>query len=219
MKKTIRFYFDFLSPYSYLASTQLPALAEKYDASIALCPLNIITLMGKVGNRPTSIECKPKGKYAMQDVGRWAAQYKVPVQLNPHIRSMDATLLATGAYAAAAHGVEKLYCKAVFNAVWAEANPIAKTEDLGLILGNAAVAQSAGLTAGAEQQLADQLAGGLQSHAHEIFADLENAKSAHEAMQEQASLDGVFGAPSFVVDGKLFFGNDRLHFLERELAK
>ena len=53
MSRAIKFYFDFLSPYSYLASTRLPTLAERHDCDMDYKPIHVLSLMEKVGNQPT----------------------------------------------------------------------------------------------------------------------------------------------------------------------
>ena len=60
MTRTIEFYFDFPSPYSYLAHTQLPRIAAEHGAVVAYHPFRILELMKIVGNRPTTIECRNK---------------------------------------------------------------------------------------------------------------------------------------------------------------
>ena len=64
MTKRLEFFFDFRSPYSYLANTQLPGLG----AEVAYRPFEILALMKEVGNVPTSIICKPKSKYLGADL-------------------------------------------------------------------------------------------------------------------------------------------------------
>ena len=76
MTRTIDFYFDFPSPYSYLAHTQLPRIAAEHGAAVAYHPFRILELMKIVGNRPTTIECKNKSKYAGADLQRWTRRYK-----------------------------------------------------------------------------------------------------------------------------------------------
>ena len=71
MPAEIDFYFDFISPYSYLASTALPRLATEHAALISYRPFGLLDLMKIVGNRPTSIECQNKGVYVMADLQRW----------------------------------------------------------------------------------------------------------------------------------------------------
>jgi 2-hydroxychromene-2-carboxylate isomerase len=77
MTRTIDFYFDFPSPYAYLAHTQFPGIAAEHGARIVYHPFRILELMRIVGNRPTTIECKNKGKYASADLQRWVKRYKV----------------------------------------------------------------------------------------------------------------------------------------------
>jgi 2-hydroxychromene-2-carboxylate isomerase len=219
MKKTIRFYFDFMSPYSYLASTQLVALAERHDAQIEYCPINVITLMSMVGNRPTSVECKPKGRYAMQDIARWAMKYKVPIQMNPHMRTINADMLILGAHAAANDGASKMYNEVVFRAVWAEAKSLTTTEDLALVMSHAAIQKTSEPSTVTNAQSQESAHAGIASYAVDMLSNLDDVKSVHDAMLSQAIQDGVFGVPSFVVGNTLFFENDRMDFLEHELSK
>jgi 2-hydroxychromene-2-carboxylate isomerase len=61
MRKIVKFYYDYFSPYSYLALTELPRLLDRCAADVEYAPIHVLTLMGIVGNRPTTIECKTKG--------------------------------------------------------------------------------------------------------------------------------------------------------------
>src|ERR1700693_3795976 len=89
----LEFYFDFPSPYSYLASTQLQRLAAAHGVTIAYHPFRILELMKIVGNRPTTIESKAKGRYAGADLTRWVRRYGVAFERNPNRGSFDFTLL------------------------------------------------------------------------------------------------------------------------------
>jgi 2-hydroxychromene-2-carboxylate isomerase len=100
MTRTIDFYFDFPSPYSYLAHTQLPRIAAEHGAAVAYHPFRILELMKIVGNRPTTIECKNKGKYAGADLQRWTRRYNVDFARNPHSKSFDFAELDRGALVA-----------------------------------------------------------------------------------------------------------------------
>ena len=93
MTCTIDFYFDFPSPYSYLAHTQLPRIATEHGAAVAYHPFRILELMKIVGNRPTTIECKNKGKYAGADLQRWTRRYQVDFARNPHLKTFDSAEL------------------------------------------------------------------------------------------------------------------------------
>ena len=94
MTRTIDFYFDFPSPYSYLAHTQLSRIAAEHSAAVAYHPFRILELMKIVGNRPTTIECRNKSKYAGADLQRWTRRYKVDFARNPHLKTPRNVLTA-----------------------------------------------------------------------------------------------------------------------------
>jgi 2-hydroxychromene-2-carboxylate isomerase len=195
MRKIVTFYYDYFSPYSYLALTQLPRLLDRCGAGVEYAPIHVLTLMGVVGNRPTTIECKAKGVYARADLQRWARMYGVPFAANPNMRGIDGRRLLDGAAAAAALGEIEAYNRAVFGAMWAKPAPTTDEVQFSQILNDGGVSQVKAILAG------------LAAGRAKIDANIEDAAKA-----------GVFGAPSFVVDGELYFGNDRLIFLEQALT-
>ena len=183
------FFFDFRSPYSYLASTQLADLPGAFTWR----PFDVLELMKRVGNAPTSVTCKPKQAYARQDLARWAGLYGVGLSPNPGMGGIDGRRLLHAALAAETHGKGEEASRRLFAAMWAGDAPLATSDDLSAMLADLGVTPS----------LVD---------APERAAELEaNTAAAVEA--------GVFGAPSFLTEGGLlFFGNDRLDFLRRALA-
>jgi 2-hydroxychromene-2-carboxylate isomerase len=118
MTRAIEFYFDFPSPYSYLAHTQLPKIAAEHGATVTYHPFRILELMTIVGNRPTTIECKNKGKYAGVDLQRWTKRYNVDFSRNPHSRSFDYAELDRAVLVAIEDGRGAEYVTAVFTAIW-----------------------------------------------------------------------------------------------------
>jgi 2-hydroxychromene-2-carboxylate isomerase len=120
----IEFYFDFPSPYSYLANTQLPKLAAEHGVSITYRPFRILEAMKIVGNRPTTIESAAKGRYAQADLARWARRYGVPVQRNAAFRSFDFALLGQIALLAVEQGRCGDCVKAIFSAVWGKGDDL-----------------------------------------------------------------------------------------------
>jgi 2-hydroxychromene-2-carboxylate isomerase len=195
MRKIVKFYYDYFSPYSYLALTQLPRLLDRCGAGVEYAPIHVLSLMGIVGNRPTTIECKAKGVYARADLQRWARTYGVPFAANPSMRGIDGRRLLDGAAAAAALGEIEAYNRAVFGAMWAKPAPMTDEVQFSQILKNGGVSQ-----------------------VEAILAGLAAGRATIDANIEDAAKVGVFGAPSFVVDGELYFGNDRLIFLEQALT-
>jgi len=189
----VEFYFDYRSPYSYMANTQVPKIA----AGIVYRPIDLVTLLELAGNPARTSASPNKFRYGNLDLARWAKIYGVPYGINDRLREMDSKLLANGAIAAQRLGVFDTYHAAVFHAAWPGNLDLASPE------GRDAVLTAAGLDARAIWDLAasDEIAGERD----------ENARRANEA--------GAFGTPSFVYEGELFFGNDRLGMLNDRIRE
>ena len=196
MTARLEFFFDFLSPYSYLASAQLGGLGVEAE----LRPVTIVEVMARVNNQP-SPRCPPKARYAALDAGRWAKLYGMKLATNAPLWAALRTgelgtgTLVRGALAAQALGVLSAYTEAMFQAVWAAPADV--------------------FTAAGRDTFAA---------AHGLPAELwEKATSSEIEAHQQADVAeaverGVFGVPTFFVDGEMFFGNDRLDFVRRRLA-
>jgi len=195
MAARLEFFFDFLSPYSYLASTQLGILGVVAE----LRPVTIVEVMARVNNQP-SPRCPPKARYAALDAGRWAKLYGVPLATNEPLwaalraRELHPGTLVKGALTAKALGVLPAYSEAMFQAVWAA------PADVFTDAGRRTFVTAQGLPAELWERAAEP----------EIGAQLE--ADVAEAVER-----GVFGVPTFFVDGEMFFGNDRLDFVRRRL--
>ena len=196
MTAAIDFYFDFVSPYSYLASTVLPGVAASHGTVIDYRPFTLIDLMQKVGNRPTTIECQNKGVYVMADLQRWAKRYRVEFTANPAWPRIDFAELGRGALVALDEGCGADYVAAVFRGIWGDAADLSLRPKLMDVLAQA------------------KLDGGhlLQRAASpEYIARLKESTAA-------AAGRGVFGSPTMFVGKEMFFGNDRFDFMIQALA-
>lgn len=197
MAPQVDLFFDFVSPYTYLAQTQLNDLEKRTGATFRLWPMHLLDLMKRVGNSPTTVLCANKMKYATADIGRWVSRYRVPFQFNPHVFAADQSLALRAALVAQDRGVEEAYNRAVFSAFWAE-----------------------GVDVNDRARLAGALdAGGLDGGALLAAADEARYGERLAANTETAAERGVFGSPTFIVGDDLFFGNDRLGFLEERLLR
>jgi 2-hydroxychromene-2-carboxylate isomerase len=191
MTRTIDFYFDFPSPYAYMAHTQLPRIAVENGAAVIYHPFRILELMKIVGNWPTTVECRNKGTYAGADLQRWTKRYKVDFARNPHSNSFDFAELNRGALIALEDGRGAEYVTAVFAAIWG------KPEDLSQRSVLIDVLERADFDA---QRLLDRASTGS------MIAQLE-------AETKAAAERGVFGAPTMFVGDQMYFGNDRFDFV------
>jgi 2-hydroxychromene-2-carboxylate isomerase len=191
MTRTIDFYFDFPSPYAYLAHTQLPRIAAEHGAPIVYHPFRILELMKIVGNRPTTIECKNKSKYASADLQRWVKRYKVDFSRNPHSRSFDFAELDRGVLVATEDGRGAEYVAAIFAAVWGKPEDLSQRAVLCDVLSRAGFDGERLLKRASADVMISQL----------------------ETETNTAAERGVFGAPTIFVGDQMFFGNDRLDFV------
>ena len=188
---TIGLYFDFRSPYSYLARSQLGSLG----ATVNYRPVDIAAVMKQVGNTPTTITCPTKGRYAGVDLQRWAKRYRVPLSTRKAMRSIDGRRLLRAVLAAEECGFAGETVAAIFPAFWGHGSPLSTVDDLVRILDGAGIADARIVS-----RLDD---GGLDDRLTE--------------KSQEAGERGVFGAPTFIVNGEMFFGNDRLEFIRERL--
>lgn len=193
----VDFFFDFISPYTYLACTRIDGIAARTGARFKMRPMHLLSVMKIVGNTPTTVLCKSKRKYAGQDLARWCARYQVAFQLNPHLQGGDHSLTLKGALVAEDMNLEDHYNRAMFSAFWKDA---VNVTDRGALV---QYLQSAGLDGAA------------------ILTKAEGPEYAKrlESNTQLAADRGVFGSPTFIVGDDMFFGNDRLDFLEATLKK
>jgi 2-hydroxychromene-2-carboxylate isomerase len=141
-------------------------------------------------------ECKNKLRYAGVDLARWSKRYGVGVRQNPHLREVDTAQLLRGALIASDDGHAEPYVSTVFGALWNG------ERDLGQATEVIALLNHAGLDG---VKLLERAASA------DVVARLDEATAA-------AAERGLFGSPSFIVGGELFFGNDRLDFVAAALA-
>jgi len=193
--KTIEFLFDFGSPATYLAHTQLPRLAAETGAAVQYVPMLLGGVFKASGNQ-SPITIPAKGRWLFQDLARFARRYGVPFAFNPHFPINTLTLMR-GAAGLQMRQPDTFmrYVDLVFRALWVE--PVN--------LGDPAVLASTLSAAGFEPAAFLALVGDAEVKARLI------------ALTEAAVARGVFGAPSFFVGDELHFGQDRLDFV-REAA-
>jgi len=190
---TLEFFYDFTSPYSYLASTRVEAVAARAGARVRWRPFLLGGVLKATGNR-APIEVPAKGKYMLRDLQRWADRLGVPYRF-PDVFPIPSILALRCALAAEAKGKLVPFSHAVFRAAWGEGRDIAQPEVL------AAIAGAVGLDGAA------------------IVASAPEFKQALVAHTQEAVDRGAFGAPALFVGDELFVGNDRLDFVEEALRK
>ncbi|MBI3994283.1 MAG: 2-hydroxychromene-2-carboxylate isomerase [Candidatus Lambdaproteobacteria bacterium] len=194
MSKTVEFFFDFGSNYSYLAWASLPGFVQRTGARVLLRPMLLGGLWKAVGNRPP-VEVEAKGRWLFKDVERCARKAGIPYVKNSAFPIMTIGLMR-GAVAAEDDGLLEPYVAAMFPAMWRDDRNLA----------DPAVASEVLLAAGLDARR-------LLQHSEDPAV-----KERLKANTEEAQRRGAFGAPSFFVGDELFWGFDRMHFVEDALA-
>lgn len=195
MTRTLEFYFDYGSPYSYLADTQVEAIAKRAGATLVRKPMLLGGVFKATGNHSPA-ELPQKSAWSGFDMPMWARHYGVPFQRNPYF-PVNTLALMRGAAAAQIDGSFERYHPAMFKAMWVEGRNLNDIKEV------AAVLTAAGLDAA-------KFGARIQD---------QDVKDRLKATTEEAVARGVFGAPTCFVDKLMFFGNDRLPFVEMALKE
>ncbi|MBM3503458.1 MAG: 2-hydroxychromene-2-carboxylate isomerase [Alphaproteobacteria bacterium] len=196
MRPPIEFYFDFASPYAYLASHRIDTIAAKHGRPVAWRPFMLGIVFKTTGAQPL-VTYPLKGPYAARDLARSARLSGVPFVFPPGFP--HATLAAARGFYWLEGKDEVLarrFAKAVFNAYFGEGRDVSGAEAV------AAIAAALGVDRTAFEA-------GIQSPA---------IKERLKSETEGALAKGIFGSPFFLVDGEPFWGADRLDQVERWLA-
>jgi 2-hydroxychromene-2-carboxylate isomerase len=195
MPPTLDFYWDFSSPYAYLGSTQAAALAARTGATLRWKPMLLGGVFRAIGqaDAPIATFSPAKQRYASLDMQRWADHWGVPFSF-PSRFPMN-TVKALRAYLALPPEARDGFRERTFRAYWSEDRDINDEAVLRELIGD-----------GADEILA-------KTSSPEI-------KDALRTATEEAIALGVFGAPTWVIDGQdLYWGQDRIPLLERALAR
>jgi 2-hydroxychromene-2-carboxylate isomerase len=194
--KTLDVYFDFGSPFAYLGCSQVAALAARAGARVTWHPMVLGGLFKNIGTPDVPLFTFPEAKqrHVGMDLERWAAYWAVPYRFPT--RFPMRTIEALRVYLALPAERRDAYRDAVFRAYWAEDRDIAEPKVLAACIGDETIARAA-----------------LEA------AKSDAVKAALREETEAAAARGVFGAPTFIVDGKeLYWGQDRLSLVEEALV-
>jgi 2-hydroxychromene-2-carboxylate isomerase len=195
MTKTVEFYFDVGSPAAYLAWMQMPRLCADTRAHLQYKPMLLGGVFQATGNQsPMTIAAK--GRYVMLDLERFARQGGIAFSHNPFFPINTLTLMR-GATGLQMREPARLvaYVDAVYRAIWVEGKNMNDPAVVGGVL------QAAGFDPASLLALAGD----------------PEVKERLKAVTQDAVARGVFGAPTFFVDGQMYWGQDRLDFVKTAL--
>ena len=194
---TIEYYLSVVSPWSYLGHRRLCDIARKHSAEIQYLPIDSSILFAKTGGLALKDRSSQRKSYRMQELRRWRSRLELELNLEPQFFPTDGDLASCVIIGAieAGHNVTELVYE-LMRAVWVRDEDVSQTS---VIVG--AIERSGG-------NADDLLATGRDNKVQEIL--VQNS--------EQAVGKGVFGVPSYVVGEEVFWGQDRLDFLDAFLS-
>lgn len=199
MNDRIDYYFTPVSPFTYLGHARFAAMARDAGVEVDVKPVDIGRVFAASGGLPLGKRAPQRQSYRLVELQRW--RDFLGIALNPQPRHFPcpgdpAAKWILAANAVAAHQALPL-AGAIGRALWTEERDIAQPQTL------ADIARENGLDAADLAQAADSPA----------------VAARYEALTAEAIDRGVFGAPTYVYRGEMFWGQDRLDFLARKLAK
>lgn len=199
MSTTIDYYFTPQSPWTYLGHTRFVQIAAAAGAAVRVLPVDFGKIFPISGGLPLGQRAPQRQAYRLVELQRFSEHLQMPLNRQPKffpVGGDPAARLITAVNQHDGSAAALALAGAIFRAVWVEERDIASAQVLSEIL--QAVGRDAARLA--------------QSQAPEI-------QQLYEANTQQAIDAGVFGAPSYVVNGEIFWGQDRLDLLEKKLTK
>lgn len=194
MGKFVEFLFDVGSPTTYLAHKRLPGLIARTGAEAVYVPILLGGVFKATGNASPAM-VPAKGLYMNADMARFATKFGVTLNMNPFFPINTLTMMRMISGLVGDDRFPALV-DALFDAMWKSRKNMGDPEILAAVLSKAGFDPS------------EMLA----------LAGTQEAKDLLIANTEGAVARGVFGAPTFFVGDAMFFGQDRLDFVEEALA-
>jgi len=197
-QKIVDYYLAPQSPWTYLGHARLVALAKKYGATIRIKPIDLGKIFPISGGLPLPKRAPQRQAYRLAELARFRDYLKMPLRIQPAFfpvagdpaaRVIIAVREVDGQDAAVAYGGK------ILSAVWADERNIADVDTLKLMLTECGLP-----TTRYEESLA------------------ESVQALYDTDTQTAIDTQVFGSPTYVIDGELLWGQDRLDFVERKLA-
>jgi 2-hydroxychromene-2-carboxylate isomerase len=198
MALTIDYYLSPQSPWTYLGHERLARIAHAAGASIEVIPVDLGGVFPSTGGLPLARRAPARQAYRLLELKRFSAHLNVPLNLHPKHFPVDgnpAGRLITAVVDIDGNDAAMRLAALVLRAVWVDELDIADRTTLAALLDTAGLPRT------------------RLGH-----ADSPEMQGRYDANTQRALDAGVFGAPSYVVDGELFWGQDRLDFVQRRLT-
>ncbi|MFQ5765398.1 MAG: 2-hydroxychromene-2-carboxylate isomerase [Rhodospirillales bacterium] len=197
MTKSVDYFLSLVSPYTYLGDALLTEIAARHGAAVRRRPMELAKIFPETGGLALPKRAPARQAYRLVELERWREFRDLPLNLQPKFFPAREWPAAGMVIAAENQGLDSAaLVNGILTAVWAEGRDIADTGTL------KAIAAERGLDGGALLAAAED----------------DAVKAAYAANTDDALKAGVFGAPTYVFQDRLYWGQDRLDFLDRALA-
>jgi 2-hydroxychromene-2-carboxylate isomerase len=198
MAVTVDYYLSLMSPWAYLGGRRFKEILARHGAKAVVKPVDFHRIFAQSGGLPLGQRAPQRRAYRLQELRRWREHLGVPLNIEARYVPADTRLASSMVIAGRREGHDVLdFTQAIMAAAWAEERNVA--DEATLI------------------ELATR--SGLDGRALRALADDPAIAAAFEADTQEAIDRQLFGAPSYVVGTEIFWGQDRLDFLDRHLAK
>lgn len=196
MSKSIDYYFSPISPFAYLGGERLAKIAHNVSANVNVRPIDFTKVFPATGGIPLKQRAPERLTYRLAELLRWRDYLDVPLVLEPKHFPTDANPAALIIVTAREQGLDALaLSQRVLRAVWVDERNIADRDTLVALAADVGLNGKALLERSADPEIAAQ----------------------YERDTQDAIRRGVFGSPTYVIEDELFWGQDRLDFVERKL--
>ena len=196
----IDYYASLNSPWTHLGGVRIERLAERYGATLRIWPVDFSTIFAGSGGLPLPKRSPQRQAYRMQELARWRDHLGIPINLQPRFFPANELLAACCVIAlreTQGDAPALRFAHRVLKALWEEERDTGDPATLSTLLIEIGQDAEQVLRLGAEPRWAER----------------------READTRAALARGVFGAPSYVISDDIFWGQDRLEFVERRLAR
>jgi 2-hydroxychromene-2-carboxylate isomerase len=197
-QKVIDYYDSMSSPWTYLGHMRFLELADRFGLTIRHKPMDLLKVWSVSGGLPLKQRAQQRQAYRHQELRRWSELLGLKCNLEPAFHPVADRRACYLVIAAQKQGLDwRVLTQALLRAVWAEERNIADHPTL--------------------EAIANE--NGMNGKALLAATENEDVKAEYEANTDEAMRLGVFGAPMYVFDGELFWGQDRLQMLEWRLKQ
>ncbi len=196
MSRSIDYYFSCISPWSYLGHARFIAVAKEHTLTVAYRPVPLPRLIAETGGVPASKRHPVRQDYRLVELRRWRDRLGIDLKLRPKYWPFNPSLADRIVIALATSGSVEDFLPQAFASVFSGEQNLADEEVIASLLAS----------------------GGLASKDIIAAARSDRVFAAYEENLAAAVAGGVFGAPSYVLNGEIFWGQDRLSWLDEALT-